>query len=151
MKTYKELNLIELRKKTGIDFAHYTYQRGQCSCCYGPRDLPKRYWKDGIIKPYNEDIQYILFKNAYNGSGTVKGNDVIKDIEFISWGLTEENLITVCEELSRRFGDEYYVIVPRNHMHTIIVLYTGCGRFYEFFVNYRKDKEKVLCNGEYID
>lgn len=92
MKTYGELNLRKLRDNTGLDFAHFTYQRGQCSCCYGPVDMPERYWakgrkpqkikslEDAEIETWNrpmDDIQYILFKNASNGNGIVTKNDTI--------------------------------------------------------------------------
>jgi len=71
-KTYSDLNLKAIREALNIDFAHFTYKQGQCSCCYGPKDLPKMYWKDRTI-PEGDDYSYILFKNANNGSGTVMG------------------------------------------------------------------------------
>lgn len=73
LKRYKDLNLKEIREKTGIDFAHFTFQPGMCSCCYGPEDLPSLYWKDRRIK--HDNYSYILFKNADNGSGSVTKND----------------------------------------------------------------------------
>ena len=80
---YGELNLREIRDLADIDFAHFTYRRGQCSCCYGPKDLLKMYWKNRVI-PEHDDYSYILFKNADNGSGTVTKNDEISDGTCIS-------------------------------------------------------------------
>jgi len=96
MQAYKDLNLKKLREEAGLDFAHFTYKRGQCSCCYGPLDMADRYWAKGkrpqkINVTYNtngeiasyqydrplEQVQYILFKNASNGSGTVTKDDII--------------------------------------------------------------------------
>lgn len=119
--TYGELNLKELRDKCGLDFAHYTYKRNQCSCCYGPRDMAKKYWKDGIIKeaPYT----FILFKNANNGSGTVTRYDDIKDVQYIEWYCdTPEQLLSVCKELQMQLGDGYIVYVPKNKNQCILVL-----------------------------
>lgn len=45
MKKYGDLKLSKLRDELGLDFAHYTYLRGQCSCCYGPLDMSARYWR----------------------------------------------------------------------------------------------------------
>lgn len=119
--TYGELNLKELRDKCGLDFAHYTYKRNQCSCCYGPRDMAKRYWKDGIIKdaPYT----FILFKNANNGSGVVTRNDEIKDVQYIEWYCNSpEQLVSVCKELQMQLGNGYIVYVPKNKNQCILVL-----------------------------
>ena len=117
---YKDLNLKKIRDDNGLDFAHYTYQKGMCSCCYGPKDLPKRYWKDGII-PDNDDYTYILFKNANNGSGTVKREDFIKDYQCISWSFPEEKLHKVCGDLQQQLGTEYVVLEPTNALFCILV------------------------------
>jgi hypothetical protein len=96
MQKYKELNLKKLRTEAGLDFAHFTFLRGQCSCCYSPLDMPDRYWAKGRrpqmvdikrdtkgnILSWNydrplKDVQYILFKNAANVNGVVTRNDVI--------------------------------------------------------------------------
>lgn len=95
MKTYGELNLKYIRDMAGLDFAHYSYQKGQCSCCYGPLDMSDKYWAKGR-KPKKvdyqklenggatwhwdrdpKDVQYILFKNASNNTGWVTKNDTI--------------------------------------------------------------------------
>ena len=59
---YRDLNLKKIREDNDLDFAHFTYQKGMCSCCYGPWDLPKRHWKNGIVREQSEDVQYLLFK-----------------------------------------------------------------------------------------
>lgn len=119
---YKELNLKKIRETMDLDFAHYTYKRGMCSCCYGPKDLPKSYWKNGIIQTDRDydDIEYILFKNADNGGGCVKGEDEISN-EFIEWNLPEEKLNGVCEMLQQQVGDEYRVVKPENNMRCICI------------------------------
>lgn len=113
---YKDLNLKHLREVCDIDFAHYTYKRGQCSCCYGPKDLPSIYWRNRkvLVDVDYDDISYILFKNADNGSGIRKANDELNRTEFIEWNLTNEQLDKVVAELKRQVGDEYDVIYPQN-------------------------------------
>lgn len=74
MKIYSDLDLKAIRDEVGLDFAHFTYQRGMCSCCYGPKNLPKMYWKNKTI-PAHDNYTYLLFKNADNGSGIVRGGD----------------------------------------------------------------------------
>lgn len=117
---YKDLNLKKLREDNGLDFAHYTYQEGMCSCCYGPKDLPKRYWKGGII-PDGDEYTYILFKNANNGSGIVHRDDEIKDYQCIEWRLDDTKLDKVCRDLQEQLGDEYVVLVPTDICWTILV------------------------------
>lgn len=46
MKTYADLDLKAIREACDLDFAHYTYGRGQCSCCYGPLEMPAKYWRN---------------------------------------------------------------------------------------------------------
>lgn len=122
MNKYSDLKLKEIREAAGIDFAHYTYHRGQCSCCYGPKDLPKLYWKNRVI-PEHDDYSYILFKNADNGSGTVTKNDIIDDYTCISWKCSEEQLDTVCKMLEEQLDDDYIVEKPEDP-HTCIVIRT---------------------------
>lgn len=118
MKTYGELNLKQLRDECGLDFAHFTYQPHQCSCCCGPKDLPKRYWKDGII-PEEDDYTYLLFKNAHNGSGNVKKSDVIKDKTYIEHRMPNDMMKQVIKVLKVQLGPGYRVIAPKND-HTCI-------------------------------
>lgn len=135
---YKDLNLKKIRDDNGLDFAHFTYQRGMCSCCYGPLDLPGRYWRGGKKPIEVEDdgwygyelngrrvdslgIQYILFKNANNGSGIVKGTDEIKDYQCVEWRFPMEKMNWICGELQEQVGDNYVVMVPPNEMHCIII------------------------------
>lgn len=135
-KTYGELDLAKIRDTVGLDFAHFTYTGNRCSCCYGPHDLPARYWKGKNLKEKlanrakgakTLDYEYILFKNSSNGSGQVTKNDVIckrnkKDFFFdrygpyrsvyIQWKMTEDKLDKVCKMLQEQLGDAYEVIKP---------------------------------------
>ena len=65
----------------------------------------------------------ILFKNADNGSGRVKGNDYLsyKSQICISWRLTDEQLNAVVKELRKQVGSEFTVIKPPS-IDTCIVL-----------------------------
>ena len=76
LKTYADLDMKAIRDACGLDFAHFTYLENMCSCCYGPEDMPKRYWKDGVVQT-GSDYTFILGKNANNGSGTVQKIDPI--------------------------------------------------------------------------
>lgn len=117
---YRDLNLKKLRDDNGLDFAHFTYSKGMCSCCYGPKDLPKSYWKDGII-PEGDDYQYILFKNADNGSGEVKRDDEIKAYQCIEWDFPIEKLEKVCRDLQEQLGNKYVVKVPESKDYCIVI------------------------------
>lgn len=119
---YKDLNLKKLREENGLDFAHFTYLPGQCSCCYGPLDLPARYWHRGIKPATMENVQYLLFKNADNGSGSVRRNDDLDDVEYIEWGFPLEKLDKVCEDLQAQLGKEYVVLVPKDISRCISVV-----------------------------
>ena len=125
---YKDLNLKHLREVCDIDFAHYTYKKGMCSCCYGPKDLPSIYWKNRkILTDVDyDDISYILFKNADNGSGCVRAEDNMRRIEYIAWNLTPEQLDKVIAELEKQVGDEYDVECPDNK-YTCIILRKKIG------------------------
>ena len=128
-KQYKALNLKEIRETAKIDFAHFTYQKGQCSCCYGPLELPARYWTGGkTTKEYfennkNEEYSYILFKNADNGSGTVTKEDTITNRTYISYrNLTDEQMTIVVEMLQSQLGDGYKVIKPEDEFTCIEIV-----------------------------
>jgi hypothetical protein len=118
---YKDLNLKKIRDDNGLDFAHFTYQRGMCSCCYGPRDLPKRYWRGNTILEDSYDYTYLLFKNADNGGGHVKRADEIGDYTCIEWHFPMEKMKTICQDLQEQVGNEYVVMTPPNEMHCIII------------------------------
>jgi hypothetical protein len=121
MKTYGDLNLRVIRDACDLDFAHYTYKKGQCSCCYGPKDLPKIYWKNRII-PETNDYTYILFKNANNGSGCVCKGDVIDNYTFIEYGFkSDEQKHKFCTMLQEQLGDEYVVKEPESNRDCIII------------------------------
>lgn len=127
---YGDLKLKYFTTYAGLDFAHYTYGKHQCSCCYGPFYMPARYWKDGKKPPryiegtetYNEkgelisgqprEISYILFKNAYNGSGAVTKKDLIEDHTYIGWKMPAEKLGLVCDMLAKQLGKDYRVLKP---------------------------------------
>lgn len=121
MKFYRDLNLAAIRDAVGIDFAHFTFGKGQCSCCYGPMDLPARYWKDGK-KPENRDTKYtyLLFKNASNGSGTVTKNDAI-DRVYVLYSMTPEQVNMACEMLQEQLGYGYVVEEPKDHTQCIYI------------------------------
>lgn len=120
---YKDLNLKKIRDDNGLDFAHFTYQPGMCSCCYGPKDLPKRYWRGNVIpeKSY-DDCTYLLFKNADNGSGHVKRADVIQHYTCIEWKFPIEKLRKICNDLQNQLPNYYAVMMPPNKSHCILIL-----------------------------
>lgn len=124
---YKELNLKKIRENNDLDFAHFTYQKGMCSCCYGPWDLPKRYWRGGKVQAQDENVQYILFNNADNGSGAVKREDNLccHSYECIEWNFPIEKLENVCKDLQTQVGDEYVVLKPKNESRCILICKTG--------------------------
>lgn len=111
---YQDLNLKKIRDDNGLDFAHFTYQRGMCSCCYGPRDLPKRYWRGNRIPADDYEYTYLLFKNADNGSGHVKRTDEIDNCTCIEWNLPTEKLEKICKDLQEQLGNGYVVLMPTN-------------------------------------
>ena len=123
---YKDLNLKKIREDNDIDFAHFTYQNGMCSCCYGPKDLPKRYWRNNTI-PESDDYTYILFNNANNGSGIVRRNDEIccHSYECIEWDFPIEKLEDVCKDLQAQVGSEYVVLKPQDTRGCILICKAG--------------------------
>ena len=130
--TYGELDLKKLREECDLDFAHFTYKKGQCTCCYGPRDLPKLYWREGIIKGEGEETHYILFKNSDFGSGTVTKKDVIKPHTCIAWKMPHEKLEKVCKELKSQLGSEYVVVMPKDKYMCIIILDKGNSHIIDY-------------------
>lgn len=137
---YGDLNLKAIRQKANLDFAHFTYQRGMCSCCYGPKDLPKIYWKDGVI-PEHDNYSYILFKNADNGRGTVTKSDEITNGTCINWGnISDEQLDIVCNELLAQCSPEFVIAKPLSNSFCIKLILSCVAE--EFFSNER--------NAEYV-
>lgn len=132
---YCDLNLQEIREKNDLDFAHYTYRKGMSSCCYGPLDLAKKYWRNNEIpsnkvsySPNNDDTTvadneytYLLFKNADNCGGHVCGTDEIGEVELIEWGFPISKLDSVCKDLQEMFGAEFRVVKPDNAYRCIVV------------------------------
>ena len=133
LKRYKDLDLKKIMKDFNLDFAHYTYLPGQCSCCYGPWSMDASHWRDRIVPrtPEEKDkARYILFKNADNGSGIRSRNDFIEDGTYIGWNndaISMEEIKGICEELQRQLGEEYRVEVPQDGTYCIGI---GCARGY---------------------
>lgn len=127
---YKDLNLKKIRDDNGLDFAHFTYQKGMCSCCYGPKYLPKRYWKGNVI-PEDDNYTYLLFKNADNGSGHVRRDDEIKDYTCIEWNFPMEKLLDICKDLQAQLGEEYVVLMPTDKITCIVILTANSKRIKE--------------------
>lgn len=131
LKTYGELNLKEIRELAGLDFAHFTYQPGKCSCCFGPIDLPKQYWNKEYLAKHNVknprelhdlfiyDYEYLLFKNAENGTGIVRKNDYILDHTMIEWRFDESKMNLVIGLLQKQLGNSYDVIKPADNSKCI--------------------------------
>lgn len=145
MKTYADLDLMKIRDECGLDFARHTYSKEQCSCCFGPLDMPAEYWR-GEGKPIeleqpvfksgkaydltwngelmrSEDISFILFQNAANGTGRIRSlNEPIRDNTCIRYQFKdEEQKRKVCQMLQEQLGDEYYVEVPEDDMTCIVI------------------------------
>lgn len=155
MKKYGDLNLKKIRELAGLDFAHYTYKKNQCSCCYGPLDMADKYWTPGC-KPQKvdyqklecggatwhwdrnpEDVQYILFKNACNGTGWVTKDDVIcvnpkhhKQMYryrntyevMIEWRFPKEKMDMVLKMLKEQLDDDYVVLRPADKRYCIRIV-----------------------------
>lgn len=149
MKTYGDLDLKKIRESCKLDFAHYTYGKGQCSCCYGPLDMAKRYWhnsqkpiqvytsgneQDGGTFHYELDgkkvdtksITYILFKNACNGSGRIKNKEqYIENYTCIEYHFQDtEQKEQFCKELAEQLDSDYVVAVPKDNSSCIIIFTT---------------------------
>lgn len=158
MRQYKDLNLKKLREEAGLDFAHFTYNKGQCSCCYGPLDMADRYWAkgrrpqkinithrpDGSVQGWSydrplKDVQYILFKNADNGSGRVTKEDVICSMPlskrrrgcywgastyrvYIEWQFPLEKMDRVLQGLREQLDADYAVLRPKDELHCIQIV-----------------------------
>ena len=136
---YKDLNLRAIREACDLDFAHYTFAPGMCSCCYGPQDLPSMYWRDRKVAPESKhaysncnltkegfstpiddesEFTYLLFKNADNGAGHVRANDEIRE-GYIQWAFPLDRLDKVCSMLQEQLGDDYEIVKPDSPMRCI--------------------------------
>lgn len=145
MNTYKDLSLDKLRDSCNLDFAHYTYKRGQCSCCYGPKNQSKIHWRNRTI-PDGEDYTYILYKNANNGSGIVTKNTCLRPIEFIEYRFNSaQQKVDVCRYLQDMYGSDWVVLMPESDLATIIVV----NREYYLFDYYINAKGHIMIN--YVD
>ena len=126
MKKYKDLDLRKIREELDIDFAHFTYKPGMCSCCYGPTDLPKLYWRNKIVKSDkisysameggivdDNHYTYLLFKNADNGSGHVTKEDTIDNGTCIEWGVEIEKIERACELILEQLDSDYCILIPK--------------------------------------
>lgn len=120
MKLYNELNLNTIREKCNLDFAHYTYEKGQCSCCYGPKNMSTKYWTNSVI-PEHDDYTFILFNNADNGSGVVTAFDEIYDYTCIEHKFNStEQAHLFCRLLKEQLGGDY-VVTYRDNTYTIVI------------------------------
>lgn len=135
LKRYKDLDLKKIMQDFNLDFAHYTYLPGQCTCCYGPWDMAASHWKNGIIPKTEEEkdkARYILFKNADNGSGIRSKNDFIEDETYIEWNsdaISMEEIKGICRALQEQLGEEYRVEAPEDGSWCICIRCTqGCRR-----------------------
>lgn len=159
MKTYGDLNLRKIREDNDLDFAHFTYRKGQCSCCYGPLDMAERYWKKKPVYVTDQpatktrggcghyeldgkristsDIQYILFNNANNGSGTKTKNDEIGKYTCVSWSMPTDKLKKVCLDLKSQLDEDYTVYMPLDIVYSILII----RKDYEFYSNDKKTLE----------
>jgi len=143
MMQYKDLDLKRMREECGLDFAHFTYLRGMCSCCYGPAQFPAKYWRNNEVIPDDDprykDITYVIFKNANNGSGQVSANDTICETSknqrkwgvycntlpvYIQWGMSNEQLWKVLYWLRRNLDKDYHVIRPTSESECIEIRLT---------------------------
>lgn len=163
MKRYKNLNMKKIREDNGLDFAHYTYLPGQCTCCYGPLDMPARYWHNSQkpVKLFDEnvpnermksilvmpdgwvidksDLKYILFANANNTSGTVTKNDEIEDYTCVEYteNLFGEPLEKICRDLAEQLDEDYVVVVPKSADTCILI------RIPDDIPSWQKEKEEL--------
>lgn len=151
MKQYKDLNCKELCDKCEFDFGHFTYLRGQCSCCYGPKDLPDRYWREGKAgkeKAENGNYSFFLFKNAANGSGAVTKNDVITGHTYIEYCCRNaEQKELFCKLLSEQLGTDYIVFMPYSDKFCIVIRE---ARSYARF-DYNEKEAFLFCDGKVLD
>lgn len=171
MKTYGDLDLKKIREDNGLDFAHFTYLRGQCSCCHGPLDMPARYWHkskkpikiqhttpEGLItcsyelggEPFDRyRIKYILFKNAWNGRGTVTKKDVIRGQTCVSYSLDAPLVEKVCRDLASQLDEDYVVVVPEDSM-TCIVIRERSTLDAEEKTKYDKARKEISASGAVV-
>ena len=138
MKTYRDLDLKAIRDACGLDFAYHTYNKGHCSCCYGPLDMGRGWAKGKKPKKIavsehafkwdkdTDNIAWILFKNAYNCGGRIKSLDEpIEDSTCISYHFTSEiQKIKVCNMLQQQLGSEYTVSIPEAECMCIVIRLT---------------------------
>ncbi len=122
---FEELNLKQIREDNGLDFAHFTFLKNMCSCCSTPLEFPARYWHRGIKPQSMDNVQYLIFKNADNGSGRVTKNDDISEYECILWQFPVEKLGKICKDLEQQMGNEYEILVPGSELFCILAVSKG--------------------------
>lgn len=123
---YGDLDLKAIIDNCDIEFAHYTYPDGMCTCCYAPIDFPQSYWidkekmKQVFKKEDDRDYEYLVFKNADNGSGTVRADDEI-DNPVIGYRFKDfdKKMPIIIKELERQMGNEYEIIPPESNSYCI--------------------------------
>lgn len=159
MNTYADLDLKAIRDACGLDFARHTYSKGQCSCCYGPQDMPAKYWAKGrkakkfkvpgghrLVPPEggydgpDGKPTYILFKNADNGSGRICDlGESVENNTNVSYVFRDEaQKKAVCEMLQAQLGEEYILAVPANDFYCIGI-FTIDG-----WENYKRNNPNML-------
>lgn len=138
MKKYGDLNLKKIRDDYGLDFAHFTYLKGQRACEFSLLDFPARYWRDGKKptkietdvsvncemngKPLDKNkIWYVLFRNVGGSGGTKTRGDDIKGDVYIDWNMPKATLRKVCKALKGQLGNEYSICEPKSPAYTIII------------------------------
>lgn len=129
-KYYSDLDLKSLAIECGLDFAHYTYVPGMCSCCFGPLHFSGCYWvngSEGRKRAENTgNYTYILFKNAENGSGVVSDSDLIENDTHIRYRVNnKDQLLRVCKHLQKQLGDDYEIVIPDDFSYCIEIKYLG--------------------------
>ena len=67
-------------------------------------------------------VQYLIFKNADNGSGRVARNDDIGEFECIQWGFPVEKMGKICQDLEGQMGKEYEILVPSSEHFCIVAV-----------------------------
>lgn len=143
---YQELNLKKIREDNGLDFAHFTYLRNMCSCCSTPLEFPARYWHKGIKPTSMDNAQYLIFKNADNGSGRVTRTEDIKDYQSIAWQFPEKKLLKICKDIQDQMGNEYVVLIPKSKYFCILAIKRERTELIESEVKqgYRKLEDTII-------
>lgn len=130
----------KLQKKYQLPIFAMTY-RGSCSCCAAPCDLNKQAYLTPEVKktPWADIDSYIIFNNAYNGSGEARMKDEFSftddDFDFksrtqyVSYRLSdkftkeqfEECLSEFVKQINKQSGKQFKLILPKDE-HTCAII-----------------------------